>query len=179
MSEADTLTWREQRDQHFKHGGNSPLADEQKSVFNGLAYYDYDASLDVVVTVDLLDSSEIAQIFTTKNTIRNYGRYGTFELDVEGQTVQLTIYDTPHGFFIPFVDANAGIETYAGGRYIDAEQIDDVTFRVNFNKAYNPYCVYNSRYDCPIPPKENRLDVAIRAGEKLPIGDWVKNAIGD
>ncbi len=179
MSQADTLRWREERNEHFKHSPQSPLTDAQKPHFDGLSYYDYDANMDFTVTVQLAKDADMAQIFTTQNTIRNYGRYGTFEVSIAGQLIRLTIYDTPHGFFIPFVDANAGTETYAGGRYIDAEAINPTTFHVDFNRAYNPFCVYNSRYDCPIPPKENRVAVAIRVGEKIPTGRWVQNAIGD
>jgi len=71
--------------------------------------------------------------------------------------------------FIPFTDATSGEETYESGRYIDLE-IKDITNEnvlIDFNKAYNPYCAYVSgKYNCPIPPNENRLIVAIRAGEK-------------
>ena len=42
---------------------------------------------------------------------------------------------------------------------------------VDFNVAYNPYCYYSPEYDCPFPPKENRLDVPIRAGEKMQKAD--------
>ena len=70
--------------------------------------------------------------------------------------------------FLPFTDATTGNETYDAGRYIDLKIEDTRTPEVilDFNKAYNPYCAYVSDiYNCPIPPKENRLPVAIRAGE--------------
>ena len=71
--------------------------------------------------------------------------------------------------FIPFTDLTSGNESYAGGRYFDFKSSDilDNKFELDFNKAYNPYCAYiSNRYSCPIPPKENNLSVAIRAGEK-------------
>jgi uncharacterized protein (DUF1684 family) len=71
--------------------------------------------------------------------------------------------------FIPFTDATSGEGTYESGRYIDLDikDITDNKFTIDFNKAYNPYCAYvTGRYNCPIPPVENRLAVAIRAGEK-------------
>ena len=69
--------------------------------------------------------------------------------------------------FIPFTDKTSGIETYGGGRYIDLVLSDIVnkTCTIDFNKAYNPYCAYTAGYNCPIPPKENDLPVAIKAGE--------------
>jgi uncharacterized protein (DUF1684 family) len=44
--------------------------------------------------------------------------------------------------------------------------ISEGTWALDFNKAYNPYCAYNETYSCPIPPRQNNLPVAIKAGEK-------------
>lgn len=166
-NQAEYQAWREQRDAHFK-SADSPLTDDARDTFDGLPYYDYNPALDLMIHIEPIEQPEAAQIFTTKDTIRNYGRFGTFTVTIEDQPVTLTIYSTPHGLFLPFVDgtAQAG-ETYGGGRYIDVQQLDEETFRVDFNKAYHPYCVYNPRYDCPIPPAENRVSVPIRAGERL------------
>ena len=71
--------------------------------------------------------------------------------------------------FIPFTDATSGEETYESGRYIDLEIKDIKGDRVllDFNRAYNPYCAYvTGKFNCPIPPIENRLKIAIPAGEK-------------
>lgn len=71
--------------------------------------------------------------------------------------------------FIPFTDATSGVDTYSSGRYYDfvMDDIQDNKVVIDFNKAYNPYCAYISGvYNCPIPPKENHLSVAIPAGEK-------------
>ncbi len=71
--------------------------------------------------------------------------------------------------FLPFTDLTSGEESYAAGRYIDLifDDILDNKVIIDFNKAYNPYCAYVSgKYNCPIPPRENSLNVAILAGEK-------------
>ncbi len=70
--------------------------------------------------------------------------------------------------FLPFTDLTSGEESYGGGRYIDLETTGIINNRlvIDFNKAYNPYCTYSDGYNCPIPPRENDLPVAIRAGEK-------------
>jgi uncharacterized protein len=70
--------------------------------------------------------------------------------------------------FIPFMDATTGEETYESGRYFDfsIHDIKENVLVVDFNKAYNPYCAYTVGYNCPVPPKENRINVAILAGEK-------------
>lgn len=61
-----------------------------------------------------------------------------------------------------------GTESYGGGRYIDCviNDIRNSTLMLDFNKAYNPYCAYVTGYNCPIPPREKDLPVAIHAGEK-------------
>ena len=70
--------------------------------------------------------------------------------------------------FIPFTDRTNGHETYGGGRYLDAPlpEANAPEITLDFNRAYNPYCAYNNAYSCPVPPAENRLQVAIPAGEK-------------
>ncbi len=71
------------------------------------------------------------------------------------------------GYFLPFVDALAGKETYGAGRYLEPEPLGKGLFLVDFNLAYNPYCAYNDMWSCPISPAENHLKIPIRAGEKL------------
>ena len=92
---------------------------------------------------------------------------------MRGVQGRLTIYRAANYFFLPFVDANARTETYGAGRYLEPEQLADNRFHVDFNQAYNPYCAYNDRWNCPITPAENRLSVAIPAGEMLPSGEWL------
>ncbi|MCI0552006.1 MAG: DUF1684 domain-containing protein, partial [Anaerolineae bacterium] len=85
----------------------------------------------------------------------------------DGQTAELTIYKNSRGYFLPFVDDLAGKETYSAGRYLELEKLPNGKFLVDFNLAYNPYCAYNEQWSCPITPAENRLSVAVSAGEKI------------
>ena len=109
---------------------------------------------------------------------KNYRVYGIIHFTINDPAITLNIYqcqdlmttkEYKDHLFIPFTDATSGEETYESGRYIDLE-IKDITNEnvlIDFNKAYNPYCAYVSgKYNCPIPPAENRLTVAIRAGER-------------
>jgi len=68
---------------------------------------------------------------------------------------------------VPFNDLTSVTETYPGGRYLDLDRTKTGIYEIDFNRAYTPYCYYNPTYECPYPPPENRLKVAIRAGEKL------------
>ena len=65
-----------------------------------------------------------------------------------------------------FRDATTGKETYAVGRYLDPVRLPDGRYVLDFNMAYNPACAYSEHYNCPIPPRANRLAVEVRAGEK-------------
>ena len=69
--------------------------------------------------------------------------------------------------FVPYTDLTSGNKSYGGGKYLDfmMEDIQNNMLLIDFNKAYNPYCAYTSGYNCPIPPRENNLLIAIKAGE--------------
>ncbi|MDX2160367.1 MAG: DUF1684 domain-containing protein [bacterium] len=164
---------RREKDGFFRSHPQSPLSPAQQAQFDGLTYFDFNPALDLTITVERFADDDWITVETTTDDLRRYRRYGRFSFDVDGQTAQLTIYETPHGFFLPFVDAGANRDTYGAGRYIDLEPLDENTFHVDFNGAYNPFCVYSPAYSCPLTPFENRLSVAIRAGEKIPTGDWV------
>lgn len=109
---------------------------------------------------------------------RNYRVYGKIYFSINDTALELNIYQSQElmltekyrdHLFIPFTDATSGSGTYTGGRYLDINIPDIVNnhLLLDFNKAYNPYCAYVSGiYNCPIPPPENSLPVAIQAGEK-------------
>lgn len=164
---------RRQKDQFFKTSSDSPLTPAQKAAFDGLAYYPPDAQLAFEVQVEPFAAPATIMMDTNTGALREYQRFGQFTITVDGEAVRLTIYEAPYGFFLPFVDAGAGVETYPAGRYLEPEHLGDNLFRVDFNDAYNPYCAYNDNWTCPLTPPENRVTVHIRAGEKLPEGAWV------
>ena len=106
---------------------------------------------------------------TSTGTVASYWRWAKVRFEVDGREVELTIFRDAGsgGLFLPFVDARAGRETYGAGRYLDLHALEDGRLLVDFNYAYNPYCAYNERWTCPIPPASNRLEVAIAAGERV------------
>ena len=159
--------FRAEKDDFFARHPQSPLTAAQKRTFGGLRYFDENPALRLDVDVELIPGRDVIQVQTSTGAIREYIRHGRFSFVVEGQEVQLTIYEADHGFFLPFVDSLAGTETYPAGRYLEPEAISATRFHVDFNLAYNPYCAYNEAWSCPLTPFENRLKVPIRAGEKL------------
>ena len=166
MNEEQILRFREQKDAFFKRHSDSPLTTDQRQAFDGLRYFEYNADLVYTLVPEPVEGEETIQIMTTTNEIRNYRRYGRITFHVDDTDASLTIYETPHGYFLPFVDNSD--ETYGAGRYLDLEPEPDGAFKIDFNLAYNPYCVYNENYSCPLTPLENRLTVPINAGEKVP-----------
>ena len=174
MTTAQLLAERRQKDDFFASHPQSPLTPEQRESFDGLRYYEPNPDLDLTVTVEPFAQRDIIHMQTTTGTTKAYERYGQFTFTVDGQDVRLTLYLADYGFFLPFADA--GEDTYPAGRYLEPEHLGGNRFHVDFNRAYNPYCVYNDGWVCPITPAENRLSVHIRAGEKLPTGDWVNLA---
>jgi uncharacterized protein (DUF1684 family) len=164
MSELDAL--RAEKDEFFGHHPQSPLTPEQKRGFHGLNYFPENPGLRLEVKVDELPVKESFEMQTSTGDVQHYERFGKFRFDLDGQEAELTIYRNEHGFFLPFVDSLAGTETYPAGRYLEPEPLPGSRFLVDFNLAYNPYCAYNEMWSCPITPAENRLKLAVPAGEK-------------
>jgi uncharacterized protein (DUF1684 family) len=169
----DLQNFRDQIDDFMQFHPQSPLADDQRQNFRGLAYYDDNPDLVLTVTVERLpDDEPLVEMETSTGDARPFRRWATFDFDVEGQPARLTLYnDAGGGFFLPFRDATSGGETYGAGRYLDDQRpglrwLGEEKFEVDFNYAYNPYCAYSPYFSCPLPPQENWLKVPIRAGER-------------
>ncbi len=165
MTELDDF--RQSKDETFRHELSSPLTLAQRQVFQGLKYFPENPALDMEVPVAPFEEAQPVQMQTTTGDVQTYERFGRFDFEVDGVPASLTVYHNEHGYFLPFVDALRGQETYGAGRYLEPEPLGDNRFRINFNLAYNPYCAYNEAWSCPITPPENRVGVPIRAGEKV------------
>ncbi len=168
------LAHRATTDSLFKTADWSPIPPDQRATFKHLQYFDYDPSWRLVLTLHRYPHPDTITVMGTKSgDLRPALRYGYFEFLREGKTYKLDVIKIlPHGryknshLFLGFWDATSGNETYPGGRYIDLEPLGQERYLVDFNYAYNPYCAYSHRYSCAIPPLQNRLPIAVRAGEK-------------
>jgi len=163
---------RAAKDEAFKTGPDSPIPADKKAVLLPLAYYPIDESYAVPATLEPAPDRVRIQVPTSTGKIRNIERIGTLKFTVKGQPLRLTAFmevTEPRSsrLFVPFADLTSGKETYPAGRYMELDPTATGIYLVDFNVAYHPYCYYNEDYDCPFPPKENRLDTQIRAGEKL------------
>jgi uncharacterized protein (DUF1684 family) len=124
--------------------------------------------------VVLLESDDTRRtIRSTRAQDRDSLRVGWLTFTVDGTRCRLAVDQLlePGGdsLSVFFRDATTGRETYEVGRYVDLERAGD-EYVLDFNRAYNPACAYSPFYNCPIPPPENHLAVAIRAGEMAPLG---------
>jgi uncharacterized protein len=159
--------FRAEKDAFFREEPQSPLTPEQKREFHGLNYFPENPQLSFEVEVEKFPEKEKIQMQTSTGDIQTYMRYGRIKFSVDGKEAELTVYGDRNGYFLPFVDSQAGKETYPAGRYLEPEALPNGKFLVDFNLAYNPYCAYNEMWSCPLTPFENHLDVPIKAGEKL------------
>ncbi len=162
--------FRKAKDQYFGGGQDSPLTPEQRKRFSGLQYFPENPELRFVLSVEEFpsDARDVIQMATSSGEAAPHLRWGQLKFEVDGTLVVLTVYRDVDGneYFLPFMDVTTGEESYSSGRYLDLPAAEEGRLLVDFNYAYNPYCAYNPDWSCPIPPAENRLPVAITAGEK-------------
>ncbi len=148
-----------------------PERPEMKS-FEHLLYFPPDREYAVDAKLVVHPDPEKIEIPTTRNLIKTFYRYATIEFEMDGVEQQLTALKSElkgagsEGLFIAFRDATTGRETYGAGRYLQIEEPESESFVLDFNRAFNPLCNYSDAYNCTLPPRENHLKVAIKAGEK-------------
>jgi uncharacterized protein len=152
---------------------NSPIPAGERATFPGLVYFPVDPAYHVPASLseDRNAPPVIIELTTSGGTIDRMTRVGvlTFRLPSGVHTLAAfaTDADGLRRLFVPFGDLTNRVETYGGGRYLNLDRTATGVYDLDFNLAYNPYCVYNINYTCPIPPPENRLQVSIRAGERM------------
>jgi len=167
---ADVATWRAEKDQ-FMRSSNSPVPPENRAAFPPLAYFPIDPAYQVPASLAVARGNDVLQIPTSTGQRREMRRIGTLRFMLQNRELTLTAFvdaseNDMRRLFVPFGDFTNGLETYQGGRYLDLDRTASGAYDLDFNRAYHPFCVYNPTYDCPYPPKENRLPLPVRAGEK-------------
>jgi len=159
----------------FLKDANSPL---KKDDLQNLRFYDADSTYRVTCKVTFLSNENNFVMPVFHGTGSQYVKYALLKFSLKDKPMQLTVYKSirlsqnpmfSDYLFLPFTDDTNEQETYGGGRYIDLKkgEFKGDSLVVDFNKAYNPYCAFSPNYSCPKPPDENRLSIAVKAGEKL------------
>jgi len=159
----------------FANAEESPLTEKDFKNFRALDFFPIDSTYKVTAKFVPEENPKLFEMPTTTDRLPVYKTYGTATFSLNGKELTLHIYQnqelikkpkyTKH-LFIPYTDLTNSNGSYGGGRYIDLEIPEGDTISIDFNTSYNPYCAYNHKYSCPIPPRENDLDVAIKAGVK-------------
>jgi uncharacterized protein (DUF1684 family) len=167
---------RAAKDESFRNDPDSPIPPDKKATLLPLAYYPIDELYAVPATLEPSADRTRIEVPTSIGKVRQLERIGTLKFSVQGQPRRLTAFRDLESrdvnrLFVPFADQTSGAETYQAGRYMELDPTPTGIYVVDFNVAYNPYCYYSPEYDCPFPPKENRLEIPIRAGERMHTAD--------
>ena len=172
--------FRAGRDELFAAHPQSALDEEQRRQFQSLSYFPYNPAMCVIARVDTDIEAATFTVAMNAQEPMTMTRAARLHFEIEGEAVSLSVYWLNvygGGLFLPFRDATCHDESYGGGRYLfdtikgsDFLPVSGLATNecvlLDFNYAYNPSCAYNSKWVCPLSPSENRLHVAIRAGEK-------------
>ena len=163
---------RAEIDAFMRGASESPIPAARRAAFQALPYYPIDEQYRVPAALRVARGDEIIEMSTSTGKPRRMRRIGTLAFTLKGQPLTLTAFaeadDTAlRRLFVPFGDLTSGMDTYQGGRYLDLDLKGSGVYELDFNRAYHPYCVFNPEYECPVPPRENRLKVPILAGERM------------
>ena len=168
----EVMQERVQRDMQMREK-ESVIPPSRQSAFRGLDYYPVDTTYRYVVALQRRPAPDTVLVPESTGQVRPQVRIGEVAVPLPGGAATLTVFqgtsDDPRGrLWVPFADATNGDSTYKAGRYVDLMRTEDDSVVVDFNRAYNPTCAYNPEFACPLPPRENRLDRPVPAGEKTP-----------
>lgn len=165
---------RAQKDSVWRFAADSPLPDSARAHFSGLKYFAPDAKWRLEAHYEPLPTPDPLLVpMTHTDAPQPYLRVAKLTFELNGQPCTLTALRRPAEpadarLFVPFTDATSGSSTYGGGRYLDVAPppAGQATVVLDFNRAYAPTCAHAPDFQCPTPPAENALPVAITAGER-------------
>lgn len=165
--------YQQNLDEQFTNPETSILLPDDFKIFTGLEFYPIDLNFRVEALLIKTPDEQPFQMRTTTERLPWYVKYGELHFTIQDKNFKLDLFqnlEPKAGYedylFLPFTDLTSGDGSYGGGRYIDLTVTESETITLDFNQSYNPYCVYNPRYSCPIPPEQNDLKIRIEAGVK-------------
>ena len=172
--------YQRQVNNYFKDASVSPLKPKDLKNFQGLDFFEFDSIYVVKAKIEETKESLPFKMKTTTDIPADVRKYADLFFQITDKEFELSVYenlqfDGVEGYenylFLPFLDNTNGNETYGGGRYLDLLLNGTDSIIIDFNKAYNPKCVYDENFSCPIVPKKNFLNTRIEAGVK----NFIKN----
>ncbi|MEZ4687046.1 MAG: DUF1684 domain-containing protein [Bacteroidia bacterium] len=177
---AEIEAWQAQLNAEYADSAHSPLKEADRLEFESLDFFPIDSVYRVVAQFKRAKKARPFEMKTTTDRRPIYEPFGTATFELHGEKVVLHIYQShklraipmyKDHLFLPFTDLTNGGESYGGGRFLDLHIPEGDSIVIDFNKAYNPYCLYNDKYSCPVPPSENHVDLEVKAGVKT----WAKH----
>lgn len=168
--------YQKEQNAKFKDATTSPLTNKDRKNFRSLDFFKFDSTYVVKAILKRTPEADWFNMKTTTERLSKERVFGILTFEINGETYTLNVYQGEEnmrtiGFkdylFLPFLDDTNGEESYGGGRYIDLRIPEQDTIIIDFNKAYNPLCVYNEKFSCPIVPRINYLPIKIKAGVKM------------
>jgi uncharacterized protein (DUF1684 family) len=136
-----------------------PVRDRQSHFakeFKGLEWFPVNSAYRVEGKFTAYAEPEELKMMDTGGRTRTRKAPGTVSFQLNGETVRLEPIEIDNVLFFMFKDRTSGRETYGAGRFLDADLPKNGMVVMDFNKAYNPYCVYNPYVSCPIPQSTTR-----------------------
>jgi uncharacterized protein len=173
--------WVATREELFRGHPQSPVPPERRSEFRAL-HWPYDPALRFELPVGLAPpaapSAPALELPNSGADVLSFSRIGSVEVPFAAGSRPLAIFwmaGYAGGLFLPFRDGTNGAETYGAGRYLlDGAKSADLggdrergTLVLDFNFAFQPSCAFDPKWACPLAPPENRLDLPVRAGERI------------
>lgn len=160
--------YREERNDFLLNSSKSPLRGSSYK----LSYYEPNVNFKVIAVISENEKIDTITLATSTGNTERFLDFAKLNFKLGRSKFTLPVYEYLEGenkgdLFFCFLDKTNSLSTYPGGRYIDIEFENAKRIILDFNKSYNPYCVYNPEYSCPIPSRRNYIDMEILAGEKL------------
>lgn len=171
---SDLAAYWDEINVEYKSPTDSPLLPKDRAHFTELERFEPNSAFAVTAEFKSKKGKEFGMQTTTER-LPIYRKVGRLAFRINGEKFKLAVYrnvelskqeDFANYLFVPFTDLTNGEMTYGGGRYIDLKGPLGKNVALDFNRAYNPYCAYNAKYSCPVPPSGNHLDISVLAGVK-------------
>ena len=163
--------FQKQLNASFKDATTTPFNNPDLKRFRGLDFFHIDSNYVVKAKIIPISNAKKIKLSTSTGSELTVIKYAELIFMINAKDYKLFAYKyvnsydyPPNHLFVPFLDKTNGYETYGGGRYLDLYQNSSTKITIDFNNSYNPLCAYNELYSCPLVPKENFLDVSVKAG---------------
>ena len=167
--------YQRQVNNYFKDASVSQIKQKDLKNFQGLDFFEFDSIYVVKAKIEETKESLPFKMKTTTDIPADVRKYADLFFQITDKEFELSVYENleyegvegyENYLFLPFLDETNENETYGGGRYLDLFLNGTDSIIIDFNKAYNPKCVYDENFSCPIVPRKNFLNTRIEAGVK-------------